>query len=159
VLAPAGQGRGLRLRDTVAVAHKQRKLELRAGLPPARGRKSHCGVLLAEAGAYRTRARPVQRVRLPDHGHQLASQPTSEQDTRATGIIKRWQWTWPPAPEHDLDNQTNQRRLSSVGRDRRPTAPLFAPRSTTPTGLRRYRSPRRGQDIRCGTVDLTVFSA
>jgi hypothetical protein len=94
------------------VAHKQRKLELRAGLPPARGRKSHCGALLAEAGARRrTRPRPAQRARLPDHGRQLASQPTGEQDTLATGIVQRWQWTWPPAPGHDSDAHTNQRRL------------------------------------------------
>jgi hypothetical protein len=39
VLAPDHQRRGLRLRAALADRPKQRKLELRAGAPPTRGRK------------------------------------------------------------------------------------------------------------------------
>ena len=63
------------------VAHKQRKLELRAGCPPQHGgRKGKAARLLPQSGPRRrTRPRRPGRGRLPHHGRRLAAHPASSQ--------------------------------------------------------------------------------
>jgi transposase len=129
------------------LAHTQRKLELRAGLPPA----------AAQGPRPATPARPSARPN--DASSSKPNTPTAPSPPPGNPTHPpadadhpgRPKWAWPPPPGRDYSNpQRAQRR----GRADSPETLLFATGSTTPTSPRGYPGPPRGQGhalrVACG---------
>jgi transposase len=85
------------------VAHKQRKLELRAGLPSTRGRKGTAGgySLQAVRDAERRLAEQAEHAyRTLTAGWQTAP-PARQQSAHAAATPTPAEWAWPPPPGRD----------------------------------------------------------
>lgn len=90
------------------VAHKQRRLELRAGLPAARGRRGSAAAYSLKQVRAAERDLAAQSE-LAYHGRQLAT-PAAEENGSPGASAPSSGWTRLPAPGHDCDAQG----LSSV---------------------------------------------
>ncbi len=147
------------------VAHKRRKLELRAGLPSHRGQTGKAAGyslqavraaerdLAAQAEtAYRVMVAAWQPTRpTAERGGQPANRTADAQD----GAADRG-WTWPPPLGRDFQALSGQRGAAGL------TAPHPALRDGVgprPPPPERYAGPRRGQgrtsSLRCGRSTLT----
>ena len=72
------------------VAQKQRRLELRAGLPPKRGRRGNAAAYsLKEVRAAERQTRRPRRSGLPDHGRPLGTKPADDEDHHGAPCLTR----------------------------------------------------------------------
>jgi hypothetical protein len=138
------------------VAHKRRKLELRAGLPSARGQKGKsAGYSLQAVRAAERDLAAQAEVAVPQaerrRAHPLPARP------RPAGPVPAGRgWTWPPPLGRDFRGPL---RATRRGRADSPTPCTSRRGRTTSTAAERYAGPRHGQgrssSLRCGRSTLT----
>jgi hypothetical protein len=121
-------------------AKKYRKLELRAGLPPRRGRKgSAAAYSRRRSGAGRTSSRP--RLRPPTAIWSPTGSPTNPKPhpsavTRRSPRSPPARWAWPPSPGRDYRGPPRARLRGRADSPTPCTSPRGRPRPPLPTLLR-----------------------
>src|SRR4051812_34231673 len=107
-------------------AHKHRRLQLRAGMPPTNGGKGNA------SGYSRKAVRDAERDLAAQGEAPYRTMVAAWQASRPSPTAaqhQRWRWTWTPATGRDSDSPQAKQR----GNTSSPNILLFARRSTTPT--------------------------
>ena len=139
------------------VAHKRRKLELRAGLPSHRGRRARPPATRCRPSGPPNATSPPRPRRPTGRWSPPGNPPGPPPERRRarTGAADRG-WTWPPPLGRDFQGPLGATRR---GRADSPTPCSSRRGRTTPTAAERYAGPHRGQgrtsSLRCGRSTLT----